>query len=455
MTADPLRPSHLRPVTTGALLLVGGRVVAAGCGLLQVPIALQHLGAARFGLWVALTGLLWTLAGLDGGLGFALQNRIARALALGREEEAANLARTGRRWFTRAGLGLALLALPAALAGDWVRWLGVPGEIVSKGELQLTAAVTLLAAGGALALSLAARLAAAAQSTWISGAWSGAGSLAGLAAVAVCAAADARLPGYLVASAVVPLVSHLGTHLHLRRREGWLRNGAGGPGAIAPTAVAREAAWFFVPQLGTLAIGSFAPMLVTLVAGPVAAAGFGVLQRLFGAGLQLLSLGLQPAWPAYTHAAAQGDRAGAARVFRWSLLATGTAVAATLLLLAPLARPILGLWLGASVPPIEPSLVGAVAVWHALLLTGQPLAMLLNGTDRAPVLAVATLGFLSAAAALCVPLGRGWGAAGIVAALALPYGLLNLPLAGWYASRALREMAPTQARPPTGGPAAP
>ena len=61
----------------GAAMLIAGRVTSAACGLIQVPFALAHLGNEAFGLWTALTGLLWSLGILDLGLGYALQNRLA------------------------------------------------------------------------------------------------------------------------------------------------------------------------------------------------------------------------------------------------------------------------------------------------------------------------------------------------------------------------------------------
>jgi len=46
-----------------------------------------------------------------------------------------------------------------------------------------------------------------------------------------------------------------------------------------------------------------------------------------------------------------------------------------------------------------------------------------------------------ASLALCAALGPRWRAVGVIAALALPYALLNLPITAWQARRALAAIA--------------
>src|SRR5260221_8158230 len=97
MNRPAARIRNWRTLGAGALLLTAGRATVAACGLVQVPMALHHLGPERFGVWIALSGLLWTLSSVDGGIGFALQNRIARLLAQENRGEAAAVSRVGLR----------------------------------------------------------------------------------------------------------------------------------------------------------------------------------------------------------------------------------------------------------------------------------------------------------------------------------------------------------------------
>lgn len=441
----PAPPTDLRGWRTlgsGAALLMTGRLVSAACGFIQVPIALAQLGPERFGVWIALLGVIWTAGGLDFGLGYALQNRLAALFATGRESEANALARRGRAllWWVASGLALGGAAL--ALWGRWSDWLGITDPGLAR-ELRPAVAIALGVAILCVPFSFATRLAAARQQTWLTGWWTAIASLLGLGAVIAAAGLKLSLPGFLLAGCILPLGPHVGTWLHLRWRSGGTRS------EVAPSmplpGLGRESAAFFVPQLGAAFIGSFVPMLVALFSGPAAAATYGVLQRLFGLGLQLQTLALQPTWPAYTHAAAQHNPTAARRIYRLSMLGSLAGLAVLLLLLAPLTAPILRLWLGANAPVVPAALLWLVAGWHAVQFIGQPPAMLLNGAGRAGVVAISSIVGIALTLALCSWLGETHGASGVMAALLLPYLLLNLPLVLWQAARTLTWIG----RPPS------
>ena len=420
--------------SAGAIGLVAGRLTNATCGLLQVPFALKALGVEAFGLWSTLTGLLWTLAVLDGGLGYALQNRLARLLAERRHADASELARTGARILWIAAAGLVALGLPLCFALPWADWLGVDGaELRRQTPTALGTAVVL---GGILVpLTLSSRLAAARQETWRSGVWLTAGSLLGLGAVIAAGELAATMPVFVAASGVVPLTLHLGQTWQLKLTQ----SGRNPEVRRAPPAlggILRESTLFFLPQLGAVFVGAFLPVMVALFAGAGAAASFSVAQRLFGMVTQLNTLVLQPTWPAYTHASTRGDAAAARSVYRSSFW-IATAAAGITLAVAPFAEGILRLWLCSRPPPLEPSLIWTIAGWNALQCFGQPPAMVLNGLGRNAAIAALSWIIPVAGASLCFLLGPAHGAAGVVASIAVPYLLFNLPIIYVLALRAL------------------
>jgi O-antigen/teichoic acid export membrane protein len=418
-------------------MLVTGRVVSAACGLVQVPFALSALGTERFGVWVALVSLIWTAGSLDAGVGFAVQNRIATLLATGREEEAAATGRRGLALLWGVAAVLALLSVGLVIGGDWCQWLGLT-DAMQAAEIRPAVAVALGAATLSVPLSFATRLAAARQQTWLTGAWTALASLGGLGAVIGASALRLPLVGFMVAACILPVGPHLGTWLHLRWRREWLGR-ARGP-APRDRDLWRESVAFFIPQLGAAFVGAFVPMLVALIAGPAAAATYGVLQRLFGLALQLQSLVLQPTWPLYTQATARHDATAARQLFRTSMFGTLAGAGCVLLLLAPLTPSILRVWLGSNAPLVTATVLWAVAGWHALQFLGQPPAMLLNGAGRPGVVAISTVASIAATLALCHRLGAAHGTAGLMAALAAPYVLLNLPVVYVAAVRTLRSM---------------
>jgi O-antigen/teichoic acid export membrane protein len=443
MSAAP-SVSPWRRLGRDAALLLAGRLAVAACGLVQVPLAYRSLDREAFGLWIAFSGLFWSLTVLDCGLGFAVQNRVTTLLAGGQAGGAAALARWARN---ALGFGAAaLLAFGLALArwGPWDAWLGI-ADASLHAQARLSAEIVFAAAATHLPVGLAARLATAAQCSGLNGMWTAASSLAGLAATALAAWRGWPLAGFVAASCVLPLGAGLGAWWSVARMTWWRM-----PLALPPDrrGIVRQSALFFSPQAGAVAIGAFVPVLVAMVAGPVAAGTFGVLQRLFGFALQLQSHVLLPAWPAYADAAARGEAATARRTFRATVWVSLLAFMLPTMALTPLAPVIVRAWLGGGSPEVPTSLLWAVAGWHGLQFCGQPLAVLLNGAGRLEWPAM--LGWISVFATVSLGswLGSHWGAVGVVAALAGPYALLNLPICVWLARRALAEItAPHASRP--------
>lgn len=437
-------------IRRGAVLLAAGRIASAVCGLVQVPIALGHLGAEAFGLWIALSGLLWSLSLLDCGLGFAVQNRLSVLLAGGREPEAGALLRRAVRVLLAIGALLLLTSLPLLAWGRWPDWLGVADPSVRSETL--TAVGILFVAGAVnLPLAFAARVAAAAQQTWMIGLWTIVASVLGLVAVAAAAWTRAPLADFMLAACILPLGPHVGIWLQLRATQGWMRHA---PDAPAPElrGLWKESALFFMPQLGSVFIGSFVAPLIAFFAGPAAVASYSVLQRLFGLALQVQGLVLMPTWPAYAEAAAKGDITFARKTYRTTWMISVLGFALPTLLLTPLVPAFVHLWLGDHAPVLPVSLLWVLSGWHVLQYLGQPPALLLNGTGRLQRMVLLVWLCLAISLGLGQAWGARWGAEGVIVALAVPYALLNLPVIAWEAAKALaliREKGTSRQPEPT------
>jgi O-antigen/teichoic acid export membrane protein len=429
-------PSHRR-LATGAGALLAGRIITAACGLVQIPLVLAHLGQEAFGVWMVLTGCLWTLGILDFGVGFAVQNKLTACLSLQHTKEAAALVCRARRTLILIGAVVATIGLAASWAFPWADLLGVtdPGLRL---RVPGTVAIMFSAAALNIPLTLGTRAAAAAQQIWLTGIWTAAGSLLGLGAVALAGWWGSNVTGFMLAACVLPLLPGAGTWLSLWRRFPWSRP-VTAPAAFPP-GLWRDSGLFFLPQLGSAINGTFLPMLVAVFAGPLAAGTFGVLQRIFGFGLQIQNLTLMPAWPAYSHAAARGDLAFVRKTYRMSWWLTLGLFVAPLVLATAWIPAVVQLWLGADAPVISPALLWAVSGWYVLQLCGQPIAMVLNGVGRMESLAVLGWAGLFLALALCSVLGPRWGALGVVAAMAAPYAALHLPFTAWQAHRILKTL---------------
>ncbi len=434
-SASPPAGTRWRLAGAGAGSLILARIITAVCGLVQVPIVLAHLGAAGLGLWIALTGLLWSAVVLDGGIGFAVQNRLTSHLAAKQDEEAAVLIVHAFRILCVIGCGTLVIGVPLAFVGNWNIWLGVTD---SQLRPHLPAALTIVATAAALfvPLSLSTRIVAARQEMWITGMWTSVASILGLAATIVAGQAGASLAGFVLAACILPLAPHAATWLHVLPSLKSPRRTKANP----VTPLWRDSMLFLVPQLGAAFISSLVPTLVTIFAGPLAAATFGVLQRLYGFALQIQTMGLTPTWPAYTHAAAIGDWTFARKTFVATWLLSVVAFIVPTLALTPWVPQIVRLWLGANAPDIPRTLLWITASWYVVQYCGQPIAMLLNGLGRLQSLAVVGWTGIAISLALCSWCGPRWGASGVVFALIATYVGLNLPITGWKARQALAAM---------------
>jgi O-antigen/teichoic acid export membrane protein len=408
--------------------------------LIQTPIVLHALGPERFGIWIAVIGVVWTLPSFDAGIGFALQNRIALALAAGSEADAAALVRKGFKWLTLLATLVAIAAAPLLFARRAPEFLGVHDADLAA-ETRSALQVAYLAVIASFPLSLASRTAAACQAMWLTGFWTMIASIIGLAATMMSAWLGLSLAAFTASACILPLLPQLGTAVHLAARSPWLRNRAATI-ELRFAAVWRESALFFIPQIGAAFISSFVPTLVSHFSGPVVAGGFGVLQRVFGLVTQVQGLSLQPTWPAYTHAMSHGDTATARRLYRRSWVLT-LVIIVGIGAIIPFWRPLLHVWLRTELPSVSTALVGAVGAWHCLQCLGQPPAMLLNGTGRIePVARIAAVTLIFSVI-LCFPLGRLGGAFGVLAALSIPYVTINLPFIIVKARRVLEVFSPT------------
>jgi O-antigen/teichoic acid export membrane protein len=433
--------------TFGASMLA--RVVASVLSLLQVPLALAHLGSQAYGLWMTLTGIWALLSFADLGLGLALQNQMAAAGGRGDQAGMKGLMLAGTSLLARLSAGLAVILFPLVWWLDWARLLHIADAALAR---EVRAGMVLVVLGFCinLPLSLAARLASAAQKPWLPPLWGCAASAGTLAGVAAAVALHAGFIAFLALSVAVPLLQNAGLGLHVWRELAWRRQSARRPSVPETRALVHEGLKFFVPQAGAIFAQSALPAAIAIVSRPEMVTQFNLLQRMFGLVSHLHGMVLAALWPAYAEAQARGDEEWIRRSFWFSLKATA-GFAVLLAGIALLSGPLVRLWLGGNAPTLAESFVVAVAVWTGGLMLGQPFALLLGGLGHPTGMAI--YGTASHVLALA---GMFWwgpraGAVGVVGASAVAYLALNLPCTILDATRRFKDAtrpAGTAARAP-------
>ena len=119
-----LNKGHARSVRTkkNIVLSLGAKGMSIAISLLMVPLTLDYLDNARYGIWLTISSFVGWFSFFDVGLGHGLRNRFAEALAKGKYKLARIYVST-----TYAILGMIMLAVGLLFAGvsAFVNWTAV------------------------------------------------------------------------------------------------------------------------------------------------------------------------------------------------------------------------------------------------------------------------------------------------------------------------------------------
>jgi O-antigen/teichoic acid export membrane protein len=316
---------------------IATKVVLAVTMLVSVPIALQHLGEERFGLWVTLTSLTAFLALTDLGIGSSVVNAVARAV--GRGDRLGAAASVSSAFFMLLLQGALVLGGFAAAYG-YIDWPAVFGVQTDLAKAEVGPALTVLVAIVALhqPMGMVQRVREGFQEGFRNTPWQIGGSLLALAGLLLAARLGLGLPWLVLATAGGPLTASVANNIeHFGRDRPWLRPHWS---SVAPD-VGRGllASGLIFLALGLLAfVGIYSDNLViSHLLGSAAVTEYALVQRLSFVAY-LFQASIITLWPAYGEAMARGDNTWVRRAFKRSLtfsLAGAVGIAALLALAGP------------------------------------------------------------------------------------------------------------------------
>lgn len=369
-----------RRATLSGITAVSARVVAVGTSIVTVPITLSYLGTERFGIWMAISSVLAIISFADLGIGNGLMNAVADAN--GRNDIQA------MKRAISSGLAI-LVAIAAVLIGcfgvayryvDWARLFNAHSQI-ARMEAGPALFVFALCFALNIPISLVMRVQMGLQEGFRSYLWQLGGSIAGLVGVLAVVHFRAGLPWLLLALAGSPVaVATINgiVFFFVNRRD------------LLPTL--RFVSLASIRQLGNLGFLFLVLQLVCAVAlssdnfivarllSPEAATEYAVPQRMFLVVSSMLAMFLAPLWPAYAEAIGRGDhewvRSTLFRSLKLALIAAGLALA----VLVCGGQQIIHLWVGSRVHAPFVMLLG-FAVWTVFEVSGNAIAMFLNGAS--------------------------------------------------------------------------
>ena len=359
MTSDRTRRVAIAAVT-GSLQ----RVAAVVGAFLMFPRVLHAVGPEQFGIWGAASSLSMLFVIADFGIGPAIVTLVSRALVSGHPDEP-------RAHFT-AGLimSFAVSALIGVGGGGFVLAFVPAAEEPSYLIAVLGLAVTVpLGVGTPAWLAL--------QRSWIAALFEmlqTAILLVGLF-LATTRTSDVRV--YVALTFVSIWIANLLNlwfllvrHPELRPRT--FRTSRGDVSLVALTG----ARFFGLAVLDSLSY-MYDNVLALQLLGARAAAEMAVVQRISVAAVGLLIVLAQPLWPAFTEAAARGDRPWLFRtLLQGSALITAAALAGSGLLIAFGGR-LLKIWLKTDIGIGQP-LLWVVGIWIVCFALTRVMTLLMN-----------------------------------------------------------------------------
>jgi O-antigen/teichoic acid export membrane protein len=387
-----LRPLHLdqpeararerhRRVALTASFAVVARIVAAGTSIVTIPITLSYLGSERFGLWMAISSILTVLSFADFGIGNGVMNAVADAH--GRNDTGAIKAAisSGAAILSSVAAALILIFLAIYSTIDWGHLFNVHGQVArAEAGPALLAFISCFAMN--ILVGLVQRTQMGLQEGFRSYIWQLIGQIGGLLGILAVVRLHGGLPLLVLALTGCPVLAALvnGTlFFGITHRE--LLPSRHCISRSAARRVCHLGVLFFVLQV-VCALAFFSDNFIIIrILGAEAVTQYAVPQRMFMMISVVLAMSTAPLWPAYAEAISRGDSNWVRRTLLRSLkLVFGVALLGVLLLVFG-GREILHLWVGSKIPPPSIYLLAGLGIWTLFDVTGNALAMFLNGAS--------------------------------------------------------------------------
>jgi O-antigen/teichoic acid export membrane protein len=353
------------------------RAIGLLTSLVSVPLTYRYLGPERYGIWMVLISIIAAMGFADLGIGNGLMNAISEAY--GKDDR-----RLAREHLTSALALMLAIATVLAVAGavvypflPWMRVLNVKSAAAAaegaKAFLVLYASFILN-----IPLGVISRAQSGLQKGYSAQIVGAIASLLSLCAILIVIALHANLVWLVSALVFAGILSALLNAWILFHAHPWLLPRWQAYSATSAHKILKLGIMFFVLQCAFTLAYTSDNIVIDQVMGVAAVALYAVPQKLFGFVTSVVSMAINPLWPAYGEAISRGDVAWVKRAFfrsLWLVLAITIPVCTVLVFASPwILRVAVGKSLQAPL-----SLLIVLAMWCVVNAVSVVSAILLNG----------------------------------------------------------------------------
>ncbi|MFH1235699.1 MAG: oligosaccharide flippase family protein [Parcubacteria group bacterium] len=340
--------------------------LAVATSFFAIPLMIHYLGQEQFGVWSTILSVLSWIVFFDLGLGNGLRNKLAESIA---KNEIAEAARYISYAYSLIGLisisSLALMTI-ATFVIPWQRVFNT--QSVTEATLRYTVLIAAVFIFLNFWISLINQVLNAIQKTSVVVFGQFLSNALSLALVFTLTKTTDSSILYLAAVYGVSLVTSnvLLSIWFYRQSRGLIPSFSLDSQRIRP--LLSLGLQFFTIQFAVLVIFTTDKMLITQLFGPQYVTQYDVVFKLFSMITLIHSLITAPLWSSYTDAYHRGDFAWIKGILRKQLMIFGMIVL-SVIILTPMAKPIIALWIGNDIEVSMPLVIsmGAfvlVSTWN-------------------------------------------------------------------------------------------
>lgn len=362
---------------------VATAVMKAGilaCSLIMVPITLNYLDTENYGVWMAMTSVLYWFAFFDIGLGNGMRNYVAAALSAGDKEKARSYFSTAMFILTGLAIIIAIIVIPLIQILDINTILNT--RSISNKELSIIFSIAIIFTLIQFVAKNIGMAYIAMQQYVINDLIIFTGNILSVIAIYILTKTTESNLAYVVAAFTgIPPLAFCGAAIPLLRKHPYLRPQLSSiKTAVVKKIVGKGMGFFIIQITSCLIVFGSANIFISHYCGPEQVTIYNICFKLFNLLTVAYTIILSPLWNAYTDALVKNDYEWIIRTYKRSMQILGISIIAGLFLLT-ISDIFFKKWIGDTVTiPFEIS--GCVLIYVCSFNFANCAAYLLNGFNK-------------------------------------------------------------------------
>lgn len=394
------------------------------CSLAIIPLTINYLNTEVYGIWMAITSIIYWIAFMDVGLGNGMRNHISQSLAVGEIDMARSYFSTAILYLSLLALVMSIIVIPLIHNIDFQRILNT--QVLTTEELTVVMTIAVSLTLVQFVVKNIGFVYIAMQKYAVNDLILFLSNIITLLAIYVMTKTTApdlkciviifiATPIFIYSLSAIPLLKR---YPQLMPRFDFINN-------QAALSITKKGLDFFVIQIAScLVIFSSTNILISHYLGPESVTSYNVAYKYFNLLITGYTIILAPLWNAYTEAYAKQDIEWIKRTYHRSLKSWGwtTLVGAMMLLASPL---FFRLWVGSNVD-VPFGLSAVVFVYVSLFNFANASTYLLNGLSILRIQILTSIIIAALYLMTVIIFGARLGSIGIIAVISASYLVMGI-----------------------------